>query len=421
MSEMPDALSPLQDQHIWVAWNNEGGRKIPKSPYGGNARSNDPTTWGTYSEASSIAARNGYSGVGVMLTDGLVGIDLDGAIGDDGKVKPWAQEIIDSMDSYAEISPSKNGAHILAYADTAQTGAIGRADHRSGIEVYNNGRYFTVTGEQLGDSAISDRTSEIIDFVASRFKGKSAEQKVRESLQNLARDQVQRRANQTMQHNAARDGLRYARVSTGAETCTFCTMFASRGFVYKSEQSAGGDGNHYHRGCRCRVVPGFDGMEIDGYDPQELSIRWRAFEEIDNSVYADGSPLTDFDKTILKTAYMSGDVDFGKVSEGMAKFSIPESKLTRYALDPDRQPDKAEAFRRALGYTKEDAAIVAAKVYEHMADNEPEHRSSGQYGESYTTIMEMTGKNGRTAKVLAGWIQDSEGGKMRLTTIHVDK
>lgn len=46
-------------------------------------------------------------------------------------------------------------------------------------------------------------------------------------------------------------------------------MLASRGFEYHTAESAGSDG-HYHPNCDCRIVPGFDGMEIEGYDPDFL-------------------------------------------------------------------------------------------------------------------------------------------------------
>lgn len=99
-----------------------------------------------------------------------------------------------------------------------------------------------------------------------------------------ATDQVSRRANETMRRNAKRDGLRYARVPMGGETCTFCIMLASRGFVYKSAKTAG-EGNHFHANCRCKVVPQFDkrGREtkVEGYDPDELLQRWAKFSEID--------------------------------------------------------------------------------------------------------------------------------------------
>lgn len=68
---------------------------------------------------------------------------------------------------------------------------------------------------------------------------------------------------------------RYARVPTGAETCDFCIMLASRGFVYHSETSAGML-NHWHANCDCRIVPGFGkNPQVDGYDPDE----WYAMYE----------------------------------------------------------------------------------------------------------------------------------------------
>lgn len=269
MGGLPSALSVLEPESVWVAWDDVGGRKVPKSPFGGNARSNDPATWGTYAEAVAAAERNGYSGVGIMLSDGLVGIDLDHVVGEGGQVEAWAQEVIDSIASYTELSPSGTGVHVLAYADPESVGAIGRADHRSGIEVYNHGRYFTVTGRQVGTSGIKDRTGEVSRLVAERFGASSAESRLRDAIRATSSDQVRRLANETMRKNASRDGLRYARVPGSGETCGFCIMLASRGFVYWSAETAG-EGNHYHRNCRCKVVPGFDGMEVEGYDPDAL-------------------------------------------------------------------------------------------------------------------------------------------------------
>lgn len=73
---------------------------------------------------------------------------------------------------------------------------------------------------------------------------------------------------------------RYARVPTGAETCDFCIMLASRGFVYHSETSAGML-DHWHANCDCRIVPGF-GKEpsVDGYDPDHY---YEQYEELNLS------------------------------------------------------------------------------------------------------------------------------------------
>ena len=64
--------------------------------------------------------------------------------------------------------------------------------------------------------------------------------------------------------------MRFARVPTGAETCTFCLMLASRGAVYHTRKTAG-EFRHFHRGCDCKVVPGFDDEPmatlVEGHGP----------------------------------------------------------------------------------------------------------------------------------------------------------
>lgn len=101
-------------------------------------------------------------------------------------------------------------------------------------------------------------------------------------LQDRADFEVKRSAGECVKANAARDPLRpkWARVPSGTETCRFCLMLASRGFAYTSEKSASekAGGGHYHPNCDCRIVPGFDGMEVEGYDPDELYRQWKRME-----------------------------------------------------------------------------------------------------------------------------------------------
>ena len=68
-------------------------------------------------------------------------------------------------------------------------------------------------------------------------------------------------------------GISYARVPTGKETCGFCLMLASRGFDYKSRESAGYTRvafNRFHDRCDCRVVAGDSTTVVEGYDPDWL-------------------------------------------------------------------------------------------------------------------------------------------------------
>lgn len=117
--------------------------------------------------------------------------------------------------------------------------------------------------------------------------GKLVEDDVNGFVRNLGtytRDRIRRSANDTIMLNCKRDrrrGVRFARVPSGAETCAFCMMLSGRGFVYHSAKTAG-EQSHYHRGCDCKIVPGFDeDNPIEGYDPGECKGLAREFKEID--------------------------------------------------------------------------------------------------------------------------------------------
>jgi len=77
----------------------------------------------------------------------------------------------------------------------------------------------------------------------------------------------------TVARNVALDPmkLRFARVPAGARTCAWCSLLASRGFVYATKKTAG-LGEHWHDDCDCQIVASFDRehAHIDGYDPDRL-------------------------------------------------------------------------------------------------------------------------------------------------------
>lgn len=81
-------------------------------------------------------------------------------------------------------------------------------------------------------------------------------------------------AAQTCVNNARRDPRKpkFARIPSGVETCDFCTMLASRGFVYHTEVVA----SHAHANCDCRIIPSWKSFEVDGYDTKELYDRWNS-------------------------------------------------------------------------------------------------------------------------------------------------
>lgn len=104
----------------------------------------------------------------------------------------------------------------------------------------------------------------------------------------FARDDAFRSLNETIIANVGRDkdkGVRFARVPTGFETCTFCLMLASRGAVYHTRKTAG-EFKHFHRRCDCKIVPGFgddpDAELVEGVRPEELYDLYKQFKEIES-------------------------------------------------------------------------------------------------------------------------------------------
>jgi putative DNA primase/helicase len=131
-------------------------RKIPFNPKTGRTASPaDLTTWGTFKQALSFWAnkRNWINGLGFVFSenDPFTGIDLDHCIDlKNNKIEPWANDIIQKLNSYTEISPNGDGVHILV------KGKLNISGHKKGnIEIYSNKRYFTITGNHLPDTPTS--------------------------------------------------------------------------------------------------------------------------------------------------------------------------------------------------------------------------------------------------------------------------
>ena len=135
-----------------------------------------------------------------------------------------------------------------------------------------------VVGEKMGARAISGydeakTVGAVRAFVRFVVDGR-VETFNEQVLQRIDYEMKLSAANSTIE-NGRRDKRkpRYARVPTGAETCDFCLMLASRGFVYNSQSTA--SMGHVHSGCDCRIIAGWDGMEVDDYDPRSIYDRWQ--------------------------------------------------------------------------------------------------------------------------------------------------
>jgi putative DNA primase/helicase len=161
----------------WVLWRRVEvyGRtaKLPISAWSGKAAACDkPQTWTTFQHARVACKQFNSDGIGFVFTDAdpFCGIDLDKCRKKNGWMSEEAFRLIRHMSSYAEISPSGNGIHIII---RAQLGTAGR--RTAGVEVYAAGRYFTMTGRHLDGTPdrIEQRQRELDDLLQERFPSES--------------------------------------------------------------------------------------------------------------------------------------------------------------------------------------------------------------------------------------------------------
>ena len=198
----------LRSRKSWVCWRmeqREGQPKPTKVPYnfhsGRKASSTEPRDWGTFEDAAlvlqclgsserserigmcnvtsdshgaesserseRIGTCNGaYDGLGFVFAqdDPYTGIDLDGAYEAPGCLYDWSDAIISSLGGYAERSPSGMGVHIIVRAKLASGGRR----RRGAVEVYDRGRYFTMTGERMtGSSHVVPSSQAAVDALVA--------------------------------------------------------------------------------------------------------------------------------------------------------------------------------------------------------------------------------------------------------------
>ena len=156
---IPDDLKSLPNWVCYKLEQREHGKiaKIPIDPgTGRGADASDPNTWGTYEQALDSLESYVLDGIGFELGEsfnGLIFIDLDHVI-ENGRLKPFAENIVKRLNSYTEVSPSKTGLHILCKSKNDMQTLFGEgARHRNdsiGLEMYDRKRYFTVTGNPYG-------------------------------------------------------------------------------------------------------------------------------------------------------------------------------------------------------------------------------------------------------------------------------
>jgi primase-polymerase (primpol)-like protein len=154
------SLLMQHDQFVNYAIKERNGKltKPPVSPDGKPINSQDATNWLSFNDALAVSNQ-----IGFVLTsdDPFLFIDLDHVL-QDGKLCGWAEELLTELSTtYAEISPSGDGLHL--YYSLNDKPVIPRHkknfDDGTALEIYFDGRYFTITGDVYINSPIATVSS----------------------------------------------------------------------------------------------------------------------------------------------------------------------------------------------------------------------------------------------------------------------
>lgn len=157
LRQLPAAMRELRQ---WLVWRSEkvaGKDKPAKVPYyvsgrrrkGVQGSVEDRQELQTFEVALSELRAGNWSGLGFAFLpgDGLIGVDIDGAVDEaTGEISERCQAIVRACASYTEWSPSRRGVHIICAGETKTF-----KDNSIGLEVFCNAQFFTCTGERWED------------------------------------------------------------------------------------------------------------------------------------------------------------------------------------------------------------------------------------------------------------------------------
>lgn len=257
-----------------------------------------------------------------------------------------------------------------------------------------------VVGEPLGAQAISGYDPRKTEGAVRSFVRFVLEDRVEtfndQVLQRIDYE-TKRAAGTSMIENGKRDPLkpRYARVPTGSETCAFCIMLASRGFVYHTEGTAGAV-DHYHANCDCRIVCGWDtyasgasrrrasGVEVEGYDMDALydqyvddlrSGRLKLGDVAKNTSHVQNWKSEDFKSYKDFADFIEGAKD---MEDLQYRCAVVESEWANSGLSSKYyEMMRLKVAKKKTGIRKNDPGISGGAIYEKPREALEDHEKAG--------------------------------------------
>ncbi len=150
---VPDDLKVENRWCLYKIIKRDGkNTKVPLQINGEFAKSTDKSTWNSYDNCISSLRSGIGDGLGFMLGDGYIGIDIDKVNEDideyliDNSADSMTGDFLREINTYAEISPSKTGLHFIGIGKVP-----GERKRYKNLEIYDKDRFFTVTGDIIKD------------------------------------------------------------------------------------------------------------------------------------------------------------------------------------------------------------------------------------------------------------------------------
>ena len=155
--------------------------------------------------------------------------------------------------------------------------------------------------------------------------------------------------------------------------------------------------------------------------------KW-ALDEKELQTLKDRAEFFDLDKTKdfeeYKEKYLNSVktlekfTENGKIDIGFQFFAhMSKDKFVAYALNPEKAPDKARAFKEALGYDLSNYTDLMLNIEANIDESKFVPKDDIGFGLRYEYVVELEGPNGKKANVLTAWIQD--GDEKRMTSVYV--
>ena len=186
---IPQELKANASFCVWKRDKRRG--QLTKSPYnprtGELARTNDPSTFGTFAEAMRAYAMGGtgdmpkWDGIGYRVSEGIGAIDIDKCIREDGGLNDVAASVLSFFpDAYFERSPSGTGLRgfFRLSPDFAYDKTVYYINNRKhGLEVYlpnTTNRFVTVTGDVFREGSVTRNDEALQKTLDTFMRRKSA-------------------------------------------------------------------------------------------------------------------------------------------------------------------------------------------------------------------------------------------------------